>query len=159
MITKLRAARIAARSGANTILANGRKPGALQSVLAGEAIGTLLTADLSPLDARKRWIAGQLTARGSLYLDEGAVRALRSRGVSLLPVGVTKVAGEFSRGELVRCLDTEGRLIAQGLCNYSSEDTRRLLGVDSRDINARLGYSHEPELIHRDNLVVLAGAS
>jgi len=130
----------------------------LRDILAGKPVGTLLTADLSPLDARKRWIAGQLTARGSVQLDTGAVQALTSRGVSLLPVGVTGVSGEFSRGELVRCLDEHGRLIAQGLCNYSSGDTRRLLGVDSRDISARLGYSHEPELIHRDNLVVLVEA-
>jgi glutamate 5-kinase len=155
MITKLRAARIAARSGANTVLADGTRPEALRAILAGEPVGTLLTADLSPLVARKRWIAGQLTARGSLQLDDGAVRALRHNGVSLLPVGVTQVSGEFSRGELVRCLDASGKLIAQGLSNYSSNDTRRLLGVDSRDISARLGYSHEPELIHRDNLVVI----
>jgi len=158
MITKLQAARLAARSGANTVLAGGRTEGALQSILAGESVGTLLTADLSPLDARKRWIAGQLKAAGELRVDAGAARALVSKGVSLLPVGVTAVSGEFSRGDLVRCLDADGQLLAQGLSNYSSKDTQQLLGVDSREISARLGFCHEPELIHRDNLVVLVDA-
>jgi glutamate 5-kinase len=155
MITKLDAARLAARSGADTVLANGRADHALRSILAGEGIGTLLTADLSPLDARKRWIAGQLKAKGQLTLDGGAVQALKTKGVSLLPVGVRAVSGSFVRGDLVRCLDGEDRLIAQGLSNYSSDDTRKLLGADSRDISERLGFCHEPELIHRDNLVVL----
>jgi glutamate 5-kinase len=156
MITKLRAARLAARSGAHTAIANGAAPGVLARLLAGEPVGTLLTADLSPLDARKRWIAGQLKAKGSLRLDDGAVRALLNNGVSLLPVGVTEVAGSFARGDLVRCEDASGRLVAQGLSNYSSGDTKRLRGVDSREIGAVLGYCFEPELIHRDNLVVLA---
>jgi len=155
MITKLNAARIASRSGASTVIASGRRAGVLKEILGGERVGTLLTADLSPLDARKRWIAGQLKARGSLRLDDGAVRALCDRGVSLLPVGVTGVEGTFSRGDLVRCVDASGSLIAQGLCNYSSADAQRLLGADSREIVSRLGYSFEPELIHRDNLVVL----
>lgn len=155
MITKLNAARVAARSGADTVLANGRTDQALRSILAGEAIGTMLTADLSPLDARKRWIAGQLKAKGQLTLDGGAVQALKTRGVSLLPVGVRAVSGDFVRGDMVRCLDGDGRLIAQGLSNYSSDDTHKLLGADSRDISERLGFCHEPELIHRDNLVVL----
>jgi glutamate 5-kinase len=158
MITKLQAARLAARSGASTVLASGRMPEALRSILAGRPVGTLLTADLSPFDARKRWIAGQLKAAGELQVDAGAARALVSRGVSLLPVGVTAVSGQFSRGDLVRCVDADGQLLAQGLSNYSSEDTQRLLGVDSREIGNRLGFQHEPELIHRDNLVVLVEA-
>lgn len=155
MITKLQAARIAARSGANTVIAHGSAAGTLQRILAGDALGSLLCADVSPFDARKRWIAGQLKARGKLMIDAGAVAALVERRVSLLPVGVASVEGEFSRGELVRCVDSAGRLIAQGLTNYSSAETRKVLGVASRDIAARLGYSLEPELIHRDNLVVL----
>ncbi len=156
MITKLQAARLAARSGASTVIASGREPGALRAILQGEAVGTVLSADLSPLDARKRWIAGQLKAKGELRLDAGAVNALTARGVSLLPVGVTGVSGRFSRGELVRCLDGDGRLVAQGLSNYSSDETLKVLGADSREIAARLGYSLEAELIHRDNLVILA---
>jgi glutamate 5-kinase len=155
MITKLKAARLAARSGAHTVIVNGSDPEVLTRVLEGAQEGTLLTANVSPLDARKRWIAGQQRARGTLLVDAGAADALISRGVSLLPVGVTGVEGEFSRGELVQCSTAEGRMVAQGLINYSSAETRKLIGVDSRDIGSRLGYSLEPELIHRDNLVVL----
>jgi glutamate 5-kinase len=156
MITKLEAARLAARSGANTVIADGSTPGVLRSLLDGAPLGTLLTANLSPLDARKRWIAGQLKAKGQLRLDAGAVRALTRNGVSLLPVGVTAVEGDFSRGDLVRCVDPQGHLIAQGLSNYSSAETGKVLGSDSRDVADRLGYSLEEELIHRDNLVILA---
>ncbi len=155
MITKLKAARLAARSGAHTVITNGADPSVLKRILAGEPTGTLLAAGVSPLDARKRWIAGQQRLKGRLTLDAGAVTALRERGVSLLPVGVTAVSGEFSRGELVACEDSEGRLMAQGLSNYSSAETLRMLGASSDVIGERLGYSLEPELIHRDNLVVL----
>jgi glutamate 5-kinase len=155
MISKLQAARLAARGGANTVIANGRTAHVLQRIVEGENLGTLLSADLSPLAARKRWIAGQLKAKGELELDAGAVRALIHSGVSLLPVGVVRVTGQFSRGELVRCLDLQGKLIAQGLANYSSEETQKVLGVASSDIIGRLGYSLEAELIHRDNLVVM----
>ena len=155
MVTKLSAARIAARSGAHTLIAGGVEPDVLARGLAGDAVGTLLVASMTPLDARKGWIAGQLKAKGDLLLDAGAANAVRSRGVSLLPVGVTEVRGTFSRGEVVRCLDPQGRAIAQGLTNYGSVDTGKLLGADSGDIANRLGYSAEPELIHRDNLVLL----
>lgn len=155
MITKLKAARLAARSGAHTVIANGADPAVLSRIIAGDDIGTLLTASVSPLDARKRWIAGQQRAKGQLRLDSGAANALINRGVSLLPVGVTQVEGEFLRGELVQCVDAEGRIVAQGLSNYSSEDARKVLGAGSGEIGAKLGYSLEPELIHRDNLVVL----
>jgi glutamate 5-kinase len=155
MITKLNAARLAARAGAHTVIANGSDPGVLSRVLAGEEVGTLLTAGVSPLDARKRWIAGQQRASGIVHLDAGAVVALTDRGVSLLPVGVTQVDGEFLRGELVRCIDPAGRTVAQGLINYSSDEARKVLGVGSSEIAGRLGYSLEPELIHRDNLVIL----
>ncbi len=156
MITKLKAARLAARSGAHTVIANGREPGVLGRLLAGEHLGTLLAAKVSPLDARKRWIAGQQRARGVFQLDAGAVRALVTQGVSLLPVGVTEVRGEFGRGELIRCESQAGEAVAQGLTNYSSEEAKRVLGAATSDIAARLGYSLEPELIHRDNLVVLS---
>jgi glutamate 5-kinase len=155
MITKLKAARLAARAGAHTVIASGSEPSTLRRIMAGEPVGTLLAASLSPLDARKRWIAGQQRVKGTLTLDSGAVTALRERGVSLLPVGVTAVGGEFSRGELVGCADADGRMVAQGLSNYSSAETAQMLGVTSDVIGERLGYSLEPELIHRDNLVVL----
>jgi glutamate 5-kinase len=155
MLTKLRAARIAARSGANTVIAGGRSPDVLGRILGGEPIGTLLTTSILPLDARKRWIAGHLRAKGDLVLDDGAVGAVTSRGVSLLPVGVVAVRGRFSRGDLVRCLDGTGRVIGQGLVNYSSEEAARLAGAASSEIAGRLGYCLEPELVHRDNLVVL----
>lgn len=157
MITKLKAARLAARSGANTVIANGRTVDVLQRIMDGQNLGTLLGADVSPLAARKRWIAGQLQAKGELELDAGAVEALIHKGVSLLPVGVVHVSGEFSRGELVRCLDSHGELVAQGLANYSSEETQKIIGGASIEISSRLGYSLEPELIHRDNLVVMKG--
>ena len=155
MITKLKAARLAARSGAHTVIAKGSDPSVLRRILSGEPVGTLLTAGVSPLDARKRWIAGQQRVKGQLTLDAGAVNALKNRGVSLLPVGVVAVTGEFSRGELVACLDGDGLVIAQGLANYSSEETRKMLGAGSGEIVDRLGYCLEPEIIHRDNLVVL----
>ncbi|MGE0625778.1 MAG: glutamate 5-kinase [Pseudomonadales bacterium] len=156
MITKLKAARLAARSGAHTVIAGGADPGVLSRIMAGEAEGTLLAAGVSPLDARKRWIVGQQRARGKVLLDAGAVSALVARGVSLLPVGVTGVEGEFSRGSLVQCVGPDGRVVAQGLSNYSSGETRKMLGAGTHEIVARLGYSLEPELIHRDNLVLLA---
>lgn len=156
MITKLKAARLAARSGAHTVIASGADPRVLRDILAGEPVGTLLAANVSPLDARKRWIAGQQRTKGQLELDAGAVNALLNRGVSLLPVGVVAVRGAFSRGELVACVDGEGRVIAQGLSNYSSAEAAKMLGVGSSEIGDRLGYSLEPELIHRDNLVVLS---
>ncbi|MAT84467.1 MAG: glutamate 5-kinase [Gammaproteobacteria bacterium] len=155
MVTKLKAARIAARSGADTVIAAGREPDVLARVLAGESIGTLLSASILPLDARKRWIAGQLRAKGDLVLDDGAVAAVSSRGVSLLPVGVTAVRGRFSRGDVVRFLDAGGALVGQGLVNYSSEEAERLIGASSSEIAGRLGFALEPELVHRDNLVVL----
>jgi glutamate 5-kinase len=156
MITKVRAARIAARSGAHTVIAGGRHPEILTRILHGERVGTLLGASVLPLDARKRWIAGQLRPRGELVLDEGAVRAVCSQRVSLLPVGVVAVRGSFSRGDVVRCVDAAGAAVAQGLVNYSSDEASRLVGAATREIATRLGYSLEPELVHRDNLVVLA---
>ncbi len=159
MVTKLKAARVAARSGADTVIAGGRAPDVLRRILAGESVGTLLTASILPLDARKRWIAGQLRAKGDLVLDAGAVEAVTSRGVSLLPVGVVAVRGRFARGDVVRCVDGTGEVIGQGLVNYSSAEAERLIGAASSEIAARLGFSLEPELVHRDNLVVLKGGA
>ena len=155
MLTKVLAAKRAARSGAGTIIASGREPDVLVRLASGEAIGTQLIAETMTLAARKQWMADHLQVRGKLKLDDGAVRALRTEGKSLLPIGVFEAAGEFERGEVVSCLDSQDREVARGLVNYGSADTRKILRSPSREIEARLGYVDEPELIHRDNLVLL----
>ena len=154
MRTKLSAAYTAARSGAATVIAHGRKPDALLQIARAENIGTLLKPAEAPMAARKRWIAGQLQLRGKLWLDDGAVKVLRGQGKSLLPVGVKQLEGDFDRGDLVACLDTEGREIARGLVNYDVTEARKILGVKSDELAARLGYPGDAELIHRDNLVL-----
>lgn len=154
MATKLAAARAAARSGTSTVIANGREPDVLLRLGRGEAVGTLLRAELAPLDARKRWLAGQLRAKGELHVDAGAAQAIRQRGVSILPAGVTQVAGDFRRGDLVRVVDAEGGEIGKGLANYDAAEAQRILGRKSSAIAAVLGYMGEGELVHRDNLVV-----
>ena len=155
MITKVHAARRAARSGAHTAIASGAEPDVLVRLAEGEAIGTLLTAGTMPLAARKQWLADHLTVTGRVTLDAGAVNALARDGKSLLPIGVVAVNGEFQRGAVVACLDPAGREIARGLANYSAEETRRIMRRPSSEIEAILGYVDEPELIHRDNLVLL----
>ena len=155
MLTKVRAARRAARSGAHTVIASGSEPDVLLRLAQGERIGTLLTAQTVPLAARKQWLADHLTVSGRVRLDAGAVKALLRDGKSLLPIGVVEVAGEFERGEVVACLDPEGREIARGLANYSSAEARQIMRRASGEIEAILGYVDEPELIHRDNLVLL----
>jgi glutamate 5-kinase len=155
MLTKVRAARRAARSGAHTVIASGREPEVLVRLANGEPIGTLLTAGTVPLAARKQWLADHLTVSGLVRLDAGAVKALSRDGKSLLPVGVVEVAGDFVRGEVVGVVDAGGRELARGLINYSAEESRRIMGRPSGDIEAILGYVDEPELIHRDNLVLL----
>ncbi|MGM0678094.1 glutamate 5-kinase [Ectothiorhodospira marina] len=155
MATKLTAAARAARSGTHTLIASGRTSGVLERIAAGEDLGTLLRPDREPLAARKQWIAGQLVSRGELLLDAGAARVIREAGRSLLPVGVTHVKGRFSRGEVVTCLDPDGRPVARGLVNYAADEARRIMGRRGDELESILGYVDEPELIHRDNLVVL----
>ena len=155
MMTKLHAATRAARSGAFTLLAWGREPEVLRRVAAGAELGTLLRPSQSPLAARKQWLAVQLQVRGRLHLDAGAVRALRVAGKSLLPVGVTAVEGKFNRGDLVACLDPNGTEVARGLVNYDTEDALSLIGKTTHRIEALLGHVDDPELIHRDNLVLV----
>ena len=155
MLTKVLAAKRAARSGAATIIASGREPNVLVRLASGEAIGTQLLAEKMTLAARKQWMADHLQVRGKLKLDDGAVRALRTDGKSLLPIGVLEATGEFERGEVVSCLDSQGHEIARGLVNYSSAETHKILKSPSQEIETRLGYVDEPELIHRDNLVLL----
>jgi len=154
MVTKLKAARLASRSGAATIIAAGREPQVIDRVIKGENIGTFLRPDVSPLLARKRWLAGQLKPKGALTIDDGAVRVLIQSGKSLLPVGIAEVEGEFERGDLVSCLDNKGNEIARGLVNYNSKETTLLIRQPSNKIEALLGYVDEPEIIHRDNLIL-----
>jgi glutamate 5-kinase len=155
MLTKVRAASRAARSGAATVVAWGRDPGVLERIAAGQELGTLFLPAREPLAARKRWLAGQLKSRGRLVLDEGAVQVLREAGKSLLPVGVRGVEGDFQRGELVICVGPEGAQVAKGLVNYGAEEARKIMGQPSERIESLLGYIDEPELIHRDNLVLI----
>ena len=154
MRTKLRAAELAARSGTSTVIASGYEPQVLQRLAQGEALGTLLTPGQQPLAARKRWLA-TLPAQGRLWLDQGAARVLRHEGRSLLAVGVQKVEGDFERGAMVSCLDPQGHELARGLINYSAGESRKIMGQPSHRIETLLGYVGEPELIHRDNLVLL----
>ncbi len=154
MITKLRAAKLASRSGANTIIANGHADTVLLRLAKGESCGTYLTASQQPQAARKRWLAGQLQLRGQLTLDEGAVKVLVEKGRSLLPVGVKAVSGQFTRGDMVACLDPNGVEIARGLINYGFEDCEKIIGQASEKIEELLGYRDDDELIHRDNLVL-----
>ena len=156
MVTKVRAAAMAARSGTSTVIASGKKLGVLQSIREGKLPGTLLNANTRRMAARKQWLAGQLRVSGCLYLDSGAVDVLCRSGSSLLAVGVQRLEGNFLRGELVTCIQSEtGTEIARGLINYSSEETIKILGKPSTVIENILGYMSEPELIHRDNIVIL----
>lgn len=155
MLTKILAAKRAARSGADTIIASGREPDVLLRLASGERLGTQLLAGKATVAARKQWLADHLQVHGRVTLDAGAVKALVVDGKSLLPVGVCDASGEFERGEVVSCLDETGREIARGLVNYSCTETCRILRTPSSQIESKLGYVDEPELIHRDNLVLI----
>ena len=154
MVTKVKAGRIAARGGANTIIADGLQEHVISLVSQGEITGTLLLADREVLVSRKQWLAG-LDAKGRIYLDDGAVKVIKEQGRSLLPVGVRSVEGLFTRGEIVACMDESGREIARGLINYNQAESAAICGRSSLEIEATLGYSGEEELIHRDNLVII----
>jgi glutamate 5-kinase len=155
MQTKLRAARIAARSGTATIIASGALENGLKRIADGDNIGTLLVSSQNPDAARKQWLAGHLQVKGHLVLDDGAVKVLKKSGKSLLPVGVTSVNGNFNRGEVVSCVDFNGYEIARGLVNYNSGDAQKIAGKPSGQIKSILGYIDDEELIHRDNLVLV----
>ena len=155
MLTKVLAAKRAARSGAHTAIAWGREPDVLKRLFAGESVGTLLLAQTAPIAARKQWLADHLKPSGRITLDAGAVKALLHDGKSLLAIGATAVDGHFERGEVVSLAGPDGREIARGLVNYGSAETARILRKPTAEIEAVLGYLAEPELIHRDNLVVL----
>ncbi|ALF87036.1 MULTISPECIES: glutamate 5-kinase [Ralstonia solanacearum species complex] len=155
MLTKILAAKRAAKSGAHTVIASGREVDVLARLAGGEAIGTQLRAPTGRMAARKQWMIDHLQLRGRVVLDAGAVDKLTAGGKSLLPIGVTEVQGEFARGEVISCVDTAGHEVARGLTNYSSAEARLIARKVSSEIEAVLGYVSAAELVHRDNLVLL----
>jgi len=155
MLTKILAAKRAARSGAHTIIASGRENAVLVRLASGEVIGTHLRSEQGKMLAKKQWMADHLRVTGQLKLDAGAVKVLCNEGKSLLPVGVTAVEGHFERGDVVACVDEQGKELARGLVNYSSSEASRILRKSSSQIETILGYMDEAELIHRDNLILL----
>ncbi len=158
MITKILAAKRAAGSGASTVIAWGREPDVLMRLAQGEAIGTLLLAQTAKQQARKQWMADHLQLRGSVSVDAGAAAKLRDEGKSLLPIGMVAVEGEFSRGDVIAVRDAQGVEIARGLANYASAEARLLCRKPSAEIERLLGYIAEPEMMHRDNLVLTSAA-
>ncbi len=154
MITKILAAKRAAGSGASTVIAWGREPDVLLRLAQGEAIGTLLVAQTAKNQARKQWMADHLQMRGSVTVDAGAARKLIAEGKSLLPIGMTAVEGEFSRGDVIAVRDEHGNEIARGLANYASSEARLICRKPSTEFEKWLGYVAEPEMLHRDNLVL-----
>ncbi|MFO1211382.1 MAG: glutamate 5-kinase [Paenacidovorax caeni] len=155
MITKILAAKRAAGSGASTVIAWGREPDVLVRLAQGEAIGTLLVAQTAKTQARKQWMVDHLQLRGAVVVDAGAAAKLCGEGKSLLPIGMTQVEGEFSRGDVIAIRDTDGREIARGLANYASAEARLLCRKPSGAFEQLLGYAAEPEMVHRDNLVLV----
>ncbi|MDQ2820731.1 MAG: glutamate 5-kinase [Pseudomonadota bacterium] len=155
MLTKVLAARRAARSGASTVIAWGREDNVLTRLAQGEAIGTQLTAPTGRLTARRQWLVDHLHTAGEVMIDAGAVQKLVKDGKSLLPIGVLRVIGEFGRGAVITCVGPDGAAIARGLTNYTSIEARRIMRQPSTKIEAILGYMEGPELIHRDNMVLL----
>jgi glutamate 5-kinase len=154
MYTKVNAARLAARSGADTIIVGGAIEAVLTRIASGERLGTTINAGREPVAARKQWLAGHLRVAGRVTIDEGAVSVLRSSGRSLLPVGITAVEGSFERGEVVICTDAAGNEVARGLVNYSSSEALKLKGMASHRIERVLGYRGDDEMMHRDNMVI-----
>ena len=157
MITKILAAKRAAGSGASTVIAWGREPRVLQRLCEGEAIGTCLVAQTAKQQARKQWMADHLQMRGSVTVDAGAVGKIVGEGKSLLPIGMTGVEGDFSRGDVIAVRGPDGAEVARGLANYASSEARLICRKSSADFERLLGYAAEPEMIHRDNLVLARG--
>ncbi|HKX43878.1 MAG TPA: glutamate 5-kinase, partial [Burkholderiaceae bacterium] len=154
MITKVLAAKRAAGSGASTVIAYGRDPNVLVRLAAGEAIGTTFVAATPKLAARKQWMADHLQLRGAVIVDDGAARKVRDEGKSLLPIGVTEVQGEFQRGDVIAVRTLAGAELARGLANYDSSQARLIARKPSSEFEKLIGYTGEPEMIHRDNLVL-----
>lgn len=155
MATKVRAAQLAARSGAVTVIAGGRITDILTKLRKGDSVGTYLEPDLEPIAARKQWLAGHLQMKGEVVVDDGAKAALIEQGKSLLAVGVRAVSGHFQRGECVSVVTLKGEVLARGLINYDALETSKIIGLSTQKIESTLGYLNEPELIHRDNLVLV----
>ncbi|MFM0052095.1 glutamate 5-kinase [Caballeronia grimmiae] len=155
MLTKILAAKRAAHSGANTVIASGREADVLTRLASGEMIGTQLIARTARIAARKQWMADHLQVRGHVVIDNGAVQKLTADGKSLLPIGVVDVKGAFGRGEVIACVNDQGQEVARGITNYSSSEARLIHRRPSGEIETVLGYMLEPELIHRDNLVLV----
>ena len=155
MITKILAAKRAASSGASTVIAWGREPDVLLRLCAGEAIGTALLASTQKMAARKQWMVDHLKLRGAVVIDAGAVLKLREGGKSLLPIGMVEVQGEFHRGDVIAVLDASGTAVARGLANYASSEARLIAKKPSTELEKILGFSGEPEMIHRDNMVII----
>lgn len=153
-MTKILAAKRAAGSGASTVIAWGREPDALLRLVQGQAIGTLLVAQTQKNQARKQWIADHLQLRGAVIVDAGAAAKLRDSGKSLLPIGMTSVEGDFSRGDVIAVRDESGTEIARGLANYASAEARLICRKPSSEFETLLGYAAEPEMLHRDNMVL-----
>jgi len=154
MLTKILAAKRAAGSGASTLIAWGRAPDALLRVAKGENIGTLLVAQTAKQQARKQWMADHLQLRGAVLVDAGAAHKLCDEGKSLLPIGMTSVEGDFSRGDVIAIRDEQGQEIARGLANYAAAEARLLCRKPSHEFASLLGYAAEPEMVHRDNLIL-----
>ncbi len=154
MMTKISAAKLASRSGTNTLIANGREPQIIARLLQGEEVGTLLYTDSEPVTAKKQWLASQRILKGSIVLDVGAVKVLKDSGRSLLAVGVKSAKGKFTRGDVVACIDESGAEVARGLVNYGSDEIEKIKGRSSENIAEVLGYAGDKEIIHRDNLVL-----
>lgn len=154
MATKVKAAQIASRSGADTIIASAFRENVIRDAVAHVSVGTLLSAEQKPISSRKQWLAGHLRVAGKITVDAGAARVLTDRGASLLPVGVTAVEGEFNRGANVAITDTSGEIIGHGLVNYAAADLIKIVGLDSMSAWRKLGYAGDKEVVHRDNLVI-----
>jgi len=159
MASKLEAARIATLAGENVIIASGRKPGVLRRIMQGESVGTLILAQGKSISPLKRWIGFSAKTSGSLQLDDGAVSAIAARGRSLLPAGITKVEGEFKKGDVVSICDPSGKEVARGLTNYDAAEVRKIKGLKSEHITQVLGYHPYDEVIHRDNMAVTDGSA
>lgn len=155
MYTKIKAAKLSARSGANTIIANGRETNIIIDCFKGKVVGSYIQAGVSQAKARKNWLASQLQIRGVIYIDTGAQKALLEKNVSILAVGVTKIEGAFDRGDLIECRSQDGKALARGLINYRAKDMVKICGKNSKEIENILGYMHEPEVLDRNNLVLV----
>jgi glutamate 5-kinase len=155
MQTKIQAADLATRSGTSVVIAAGAEREVISRVLAGEPIGTRFPAIATRVESRKRWVLAETVRHSRVVVDDGALRALSERGKSLLPAGVVAVEGDFERGQTVRIFDADGREIARGLSQYSAHDLRRIRGLRSNQIAETLGYDYGPEVVHRDDMVVL----